>query len=67
MGNVFQLFGKKKNENSSNPDTGVTIAVADILASSAHLGCTIKELSTQLDAVGRIIDAIGDPENSKQL
>jgi hypothetical protein len=62
MSNVFQLFGKKKNWNPSNPDPGVTIAIADILASSAHLGRTIKELSTHFDAVDRIIDAIGDPK-----
>jgi hypothetical protein len=62
MSNVFQLFRQKKNENPSDPSTGVTIAVADILASSVQVGRTIKELSRHFDAVDRIIDAIGDTE-----
>jgi hypothetical protein len=63
MSNVFQLFEQQKNEDDpSNPDAGVTIAIAAILASSAHLGRRIKELSRHFDALDRIIDAIGDTE-----
>ncbi len=62
MSNVFQLFSQKKNKNPSNPNTGMTIAVANILASSAHLGRTIGELSRNFDAIDRIIDALDDPE-----
>jgi hypothetical protein len=62
MSNIFQLFGQKKHENPSNPNIGMTIAVADTLASSVHLGHAIKELSAHFDAVDRIIDAIGDTE-----
>ena len=62
MSNVPQLFWKKKNENPSNLDIGAGIAVADFLASSAHLGCTLKELSIHLDAMDHMIDTIGDTE-----
>jgi hypothetical protein len=62
MSNVFQLFSQKKNKNPSNPNAGMTIAVANILASSAHLGRTIGGLSRNFDAIDRIIDALDDPE-----
>jgi hypothetical protein len=62
MSNVFELFKQKKIEDPSGPKTIVTITVVDILASSAQLARTVKELSMHFEAVDRVIDAINDTD-----
>jgi hypothetical protein len=65
MSNVFQLFGKEKSENQSNPITGATIAVASVMAMNAELERAIKELSKYFDAIDHLIDSLGDTEARK--
>jgi hypothetical protein len=65
MSNVFHSFGKDKSENASNPNTGGTIAVADIMAMSPELKREIKALSKQFDAIEYVIGSLADPEPRK--
>jgi hypothetical protein len=67
MSNVFELFKQKKIEDPSGPKTIVTITVVDILASSAQLARTVKELSMHFEAVDRVIDAINDTDTRNRL
>ena len=60
MSNVFQLGKRKSIEDCSGPKSVITIAVANILTSNAHLIRTVKELSKHLEAVDHIIDAVSD-------
>ena len=62
MSNVFQLVRQQKQDSALNPNADLTISVAEILASSAHLGRSIKELSKHFDAVERNIEALRDME-----
>jgi hypothetical protein len=69
MSNVVQLFNLKKigDHSSGDPNANVTIAVADILASYAQLGRTVKELSKRFGAVDHAIDELGDLETKNRL
>lgn len=62
MSNVINLFGQRKIEDRSNPESMVTLAVADVLASHTELVRTIKELSKHLDVLDHITDAVSDPD-----
>jgi hypothetical protein len=57
MSNVVQLF---KIENPPDPKTIVAISIASILSSKDQVARAAEELSKHLDAVGQIIDALGD-------
>ena len=69
MSNVFQLSKLKKNgdHSSGDPNTNVTIAVANILASYVQLDRTVKELSKRFRAVDHAIDGLGDLETKNRL
>jgi hypothetical protein len=58
MSNVVQLFRREKAVSPSQPDTIVTFAVNDILASHAELVLTIKALSKHLDALEYFTDSL---------
>jgi len=62
MSNVVRLVRQQKKEKPLNPNANLTIAVADILTSSADLGRALKEFSTHFDAMDRVVDALGDKE-----
>ncbi len=62
MNNAVRLFKQQKIAGLSNPDTMVTFALTDILASHAELTLTIKALSGHLDALDHITDALSDSD-----
>jgi len=62
MNNAVRLFKQQKIAGLSNPDTMVTFALTDILASHAELTLTIKALAGHLDALDHITDALSDSD-----
>ena len=64
---MLQLFRPEKIEGSSDPDSIVTFAVKDILASHAQLGRTIQLLSKHLDTLDQITDAVSDSDVRAQF
>jgi hypothetical protein len=62
MSNVFQLVRQQKQDSGLNPNANLTIAVAEIVTSSAELGRSIEELLKHFDAVERIIEGLRDKE-----
>ena len=62
MNNVVRLFGKLPVENPAAAKANVTTPVAEMLRMSDQLGCTVAEISKQLDAVGDLMCEVGDLE-----
>jgi hypothetical protein len=62
MSNVVQLVRQQKKENPLNPNADLTIAVANILTTSADLGRALKELSARFNAMDWAVDALGNEE-----
>ena len=62
MSNVIQFSRQEKIEDPLDPGAIVTFTVTDILASHAQLARTIKKLSTHLDALDHITDAVSDTD-----
>jgi hypothetical protein len=66
--NVVRLFVQKKVETGvSASETGTAAAVNSILASSANLGHTVKELSKHFASIENAVDQIDDAEIRIQL
>ncbi len=65
---AIQLFAQKKAEIvPSDPETHLTTAMTNVLASSVQLGHSLKELSKHFDAFDDAIDAIDGTETRNQL
>jgi hypothetical protein len=67
MSNVLQLFGQKKIEDTSDPETIEIIAITDILASNARLARTVREISKHLDTVEYVFDALSDIDTRNRI
>jgi hypothetical protein len=69
MSNVVPLFKQETiaNHPSDDPGNGVTVAIADILASCIQLSHTVKGLSKYFDAADHAIDGLGDAESKNRL
>jgi hypothetical protein len=67
MSNELQLFGQKKIEDASDPETIEIIAITDILASNARLARTVREISKHLDTVEYVFDALSDIDTQNRI
>jgi chromosome segregation ATPase len=66
--NVIRLFARKgAGIVLSEPETRIATAVTTVLASSAQLDHTLKELSKHFDTIENAIDSIDDAETRNRL
>lgn len=67
MSNAIQLFRQENAVGPLDPDTVVTFAVNDILASHVELTRTIKALSEHLDALDHFTDTLSNSDKRAWL
>ena len=68
MDNVIRIFAQKNNEIAlSEPATDISPAMTGILASTEHLGQTVKDILKHFDAIENAIDTIEDAEKRSRL
>jgi hypothetical protein len=67
MSNVIQLSRQENAVGPLDPDTVVTFAVNDILASHAELTRTIKALSEHLDALDYLTETLSNSDKRAWL